>query len=298
MDNNMNDTMNNTPSLQELAQAFATLQAQFTGAQQHISNLQNELSATQNELGATKNELGATKNALIATQGQTLTAKPKPPEAFKGKDSIKSWATHMSNYLGNSPPDQALWIAISYLQGPAHEWWIVFRETDEGAQIRTWESLRTALIARFDTLNKEKIARDKLAKWKQLKDVATFNDDFQRIILDIPNISVEEQIDRYTRGLKSYIWKELCTRDYTKLADAMKDAERVESAHGRIRSTSIAVRTRSYTAAAMPEPMDLGNIRLKKLTAEERQVFMKQGRCLRCRGKAHMAKNCPEGQRS
>ncbi len=48
---------------------------------------------------------------------------------------------------------------------------------------------------------------DKLAKWKHLKDVATFNDDFQRIILDIPNIREDEQIDRYTRSLKSHTGK-------------------------------------------------------------------------------------------
>lgn len=39
------------------------------------------------------------------------------------------------------------------------------------------------------------------------KDVATFNDDFLKIILDIPNISMEEQLDRYSRGLKPHIWK-------------------------------------------------------------------------------------------
>ncbi len=54
-------------------------------------------------------------------------------------------------------------------------------------------------------MNKEKVARDKLAKWKRLTHVATFNDDFEKIILGIRNISIEERIDRYTRGLKSYI---------------------------------------------------------------------------------------------
>ncbi len=68
--------------------------------------------------------------------------------------------------------------------------------------------------------------------------MATFNDDFQKIILDIPNISIEEQIDRYTRGLKSYIWKELCANEYKKLADAMRDTERVESAHRQLKPPS------------------------------------------------------------
>ncbi len=82
--------------------------------------------------------------------------------------------------------------------------------------ITNWTPLKEALTSRFETLNKEKIARDKLAKWKQLKDVSTFNDDFQSIILYIPNISIEEQIARCTRGLKHYIWKELCTNEYEK----------------------------------------------------------------------------------
>ncbi len=69
--------------------------------------------------------------------------------------------------------------------------------------IASWTKLKYALINKSETLNKEKFARDKLAKWKQLKDVATFKDDFQKIILDILNMSIEEQIDRCTFGLKS-----------------------------------------------------------------------------------------------
>ena len=77
----------------------------------------------------------------------------------------------------------------------------------------TWPKLQEALIARFETLNKIKIARDKLAGWKQIKDVSSFNEDFQKILLDIPTITIEEQLDRYARGLKTYIWKELCTKE-------------------------------------------------------------------------------------
>ena len=99
----------------------------------------------------------------------------------------------MSNYLQNVHEFQALTIAVSYLAEGAHEWWIFFKETEEGRTIQGWSSLKDALFGRFDTLNKEKVARDKLVKWKQLKDVASFNDDFQEILLDIPNISTEEQ---------------------------------------------------------------------------------------------------------
>ena len=182
------------------------------------------------------------------------------------------------------------------MEGSAHEWWIVFRETEQGKTIQTWSQLQPALIKRFDTLNKVKIARDKLAKWKQIKDVPSFNDDFQRIVLDIPNISVEEQIDRYTRGLKPYIWKELCTREYTSLNDAMRDAERVESAHRRLGTkpkSETPVPTKSDKG---PTPMDIGTVTLKKLTTAERAQCRKEGRCFRCRQKGHKASDCPKGR--
>ena len=77
-------------------------------------------------------------------------------------------------------------------------------------------------------LRKTKIARDNLARWKQIKDVFSFNEEFLRILLDIPNISEGEKIDRYTRALKPSVSKEWCTTDYGELSKAMTDAKRIE----------------------------------------------------------------------
>ena len=44
---------------------------------------------------------------------------------------------------------------------------------------------------------------------RQVKDLNNFNYHYQRIVLDIPNIRIDEQIDRYIRGLKPYMWREL-----------------------------------------------------------------------------------------
>lgn len=272
-------------TLENLFQAYQQLQQNFNNAQNEIANLRTELQGTQHQVGRTQ-------TASFPNQEP----KCKRPESYKGKGSIASWITHVTNYVDNSHPGQALKVAVSYLEGPAHEWWIAFQETEEGRNIQTWDELKPALTKRFDTLNKAKIARDKLSKWKQIKDVPSFNDDFQRIILDIPNISVEEQIDRYTRGLKPYIWKELCTREYETLNDAMRDAERVESAHKRLGNAprqEIPARIRKFNE---PTPMDIGNIQLKKLSQAERDQCRKEGRCFRCRQKGHMANNCPKAQ--
>lgn len=154
-------------------------------------------------------------------------------------------------------------MAVSYLHGLAHEWWLGYKETEERRQVNTWTLLQYALIRRFETLNKSKIARDKLARWKQIKGVPTYSEDFQRILLDIHTITMEEQLDRYARGLKSYIWKELCTKEYTSLGELMRDAERVEMAHrrfGRVAPKLGNSERPGPSKTSEPVPMDIGNL--------------------------------------
>ena len=103
--------------------------------------------------------------------------------------------------------------------------------TEAGKNINTWQGLEETFFKRFQLLNRIKMARDKLSKWKQIKYVSFFNKEFLRILLEIPNISEEEKIDRYFRALKPYVWKEMCTKDYNELSKAMADAERLEEAH-------------------------------------------------------------------
>lgn len=284
---------NATPTIEQLAHAYNNLQNQLNTSQQQLAGITTELNNT-------RNELAATKEALSSHSGSsTSMIRPKKPEPFNGRGSIRSWITHVSNYVGNGNSAQALTVAVSYLSGSAHEWWLVYKETEEGKQVGNWNQLQQALIRRFETLNKSKIARDKLARWKQVKDVSSFNEDFQRILLDIPSITVEEQLDRYTRGLKSYIWKELCTNEYTSLSELMKDAERVEMAHRRLgkNSTRFIPSEKPRTPRPIdPIPMDIGNITLKKLSQAERDKCRKEGRCFRCREKGHMANKCPKGQ--
>ena len=298
-------------SMESLAQAVNDLQMQLNEARVQITNQRDELNVAAQKVVTLEQELAAAQTGIHPT-GLNAPKKNKP-SSFNGKGSVSSWSVQMSNYLGGQNDIHSMNIALSYLTGNAHEWWIVFSKTPEGVGIQSWEELKQALIYRFDTLNKEKIARDKLARWKQVKDVATFNEDFNKILLDIPDIGMNDQIDRYSRGLKSYIWKALCTKEYTTLSDLMRDAERVESAY---RGQSSGQTTRSSVGKSGsgngrnegPVPMEIGNIGvnpprnanigLKKLDKEERERCMREGLCLRCREKGHMAKDCPKGRRN
>ena len=101
--------------------------------------------------------------------------------------------------------------------------------------------------------------------------------------------------DRYTRGSKPYIWRKMCTKDYENLSDAMRDLERVEAgAHRRLKN--IAPAKRSSIVDRGRAPMDIGKLELKKFTLVEMEKCIKEGRCLRCREKRHLAHNFPKGR--
>jgi hypothetical protein len=97
--------------------------------------------------------------------------------------------------------------------------------------------------------------------------------DFLKIILDIPHIGIDEQIDRYARGLKPYIWSELCTTDYTDLETLMKDAERIESAKGnRFKPNQPTSAPGTFRSGPLPMELNATTATITKLTPEERNA--------------------------
>jgi Retrotransposon gag protein/Zinc knuckle len=200
----------------------------------------------------------------------------------------------MTSYSHGLSDQQAFSIATTYLTADAHDWFIANETsaTAAGHPMTSSVALTEALAKRFSPLNKVKFARDKLSRWRQLRDIPPYNTDFLKIILDIPQIGLDEQIDRYARGLKSYIWSELCTTDYNSLEALMRVAERVESAKGNRFNPS-----QQNNGPFRPGPVDMelnATVAVQKLTPEEREKCMKEGLCLRCREKGHMARECPK----
>ena len=85
----------------------------------------------------------------------------------------------MSNYFSSAEEYKTLTIMVSYLFEGAREWRIAFKETEEGRKIHNWQDLKSPPASRFEILNKEKVAWDKLERCKRLKDVLSFNGKFE-----------------------------------------------------------------------------------------------------------------------
>ena len=117
-------------TLEQLAAAYQQIQNQFDIEQAQVAGLHNELTTT-------RNELHLTKNALQSIQASTLMSsdKPRKPEPFNGKRSVRSWITHFNIYIENEQNPHSMNVAVCYLQGSAHEWWLGYKETEDGTQI-------------------------------------------------------------------------------------------------------------------------------------------------------------------
>ena len=113
----------------------------------------------------------------------------------------------------NRERSKVVTIFVSYLAEGAHEKQNVFKETEGGRAIQGWNEFKNKIFGRVDVLNYKTVSRVKLAKMEATEGICFFQWLLPEISLYIPKISIEEQIDRQTRGMESYIQKELCKKN-------------------------------------------------------------------------------------
>lgn len=82
----------------------------------------------------------------------------------------------MENCVTDTDQSTAFNIALSYHSKNAPEWYIMCQISEEGRKIERWKRLREEFIQSVETRNRHEIAGDKVGRWDQVKDVATFND--------------------------------------------------------------------------------------------------------------------------
>ena len=87
---------------------------------------------TENQNSPTLQEELHTRTAAYA-----LTLKLKKPEQFKRKGKITSWVVYIDKYMRKTPSDQAFLMAVSFLEGSAHEMWILYSFTEDIRNIKT-----------------------------------------------------------------------------------------------------------------------------------------------------------------
>jgi chemotaxis protein histidine kinase CheA len=271
-----------------LAQQVQSLQQLLQAGQEQGERMQTQLQdaqATAQQASQTAREANARAQAAQAlAQGQAAQAmaqghqaemaapqpslavanslKPKSPEEFdpaKKKD-VDTWLFQVDVYYQLHPQLSDLVKIIdcsSYFRGAAQTWWRHLASSRDVSTM-TWAEFRAAIQTRWQLVNTVRTARDRIANIRQLTSVQDFTQRFLDLKVQIPAMTEEEAIDKYVRGLKPGI-----RRDLEQLMAREGDRTLEELIRYADRTDSIDFQARRYRPAG-PTPMELGALEDKE----------------------------------
>jgi hypothetical protein len=264
--------------------------------------------------------------AALASQQRTVGIKPATPKSYSGDKGgdpeVWLFQYEQCARFYNLTDAQKVDHAATYLEGAAATWWrsVALASDRSGASRPTWNSFKAQLITLFKPVNASKVARDQLAELKQTEAVFRYNTDFNRLVLEAGNVSPDEQLHRYIRGLKPKIRVEVELADPQTVHAAMEKAQRIDTItwYARTEYNSSYKSTPTF-ASNTHVPMDLSALRVDPeqvtntvnvmnnnnkfrspnreryappMSKEEYERCRREGLCLKCKKSGHTARFC------
>src|SRR4051812_5150379 len=199
--------------------------------------------------------------------GNTIKAAKPPMYSGDIGTDVEAWLFQVGQYayVANIPEAHRTKWAATYLIGKAATWWRgqVVQHGVANVDGITWDQFHKGMIAMFKPVNAKKIARDKLAALHQIHSVAKYNFEITQLFLEIGDVSDNEKLDKYVRGLKDKIRLEVELAEPTTLKAAMTKAQRVDGItyHTRMVQTGDYATSNTYSAPTSGSvPMELGMV--------------------------------------
>jgi hypothetical protein len=306
--------------------------------------MQNELQLAQQQLYDTQQQ-----NAYLEYQARSRYQNPPDapssmtatafinavgkPDKFTGdfKSNPATWIDTMRDYMHLTGMAVHLHsaFAVSYLSGPAREWYSSFSQENR-IKASNFETLAEMILARYRPVDAARTARIKLTSLRQTTSVDAYNTLFIQTIQLITNMSFDDQLHHYRNGLKPQILEKVILMEFSSLNEVMNAAARLDHLMYAMKRTSNDYSNANRYGIGMygngnrngtnaSTPMEVNNVnagmftdsqmehdgdisvnavRFQKLTPAERQQLMKEGRCFRCRERGHMSNACPKNNGS
>ena len=261
------------PTPDQLRTYVAQLNQQNVQLQQQVATQQNDLHLAQQQLAAAQVQAAAQAQAAQAQAAAAPTVvvklKPRQPEAFSGTDrrlDVETWLFQVESYMGVVQPSatdpEKIAFAGLQLKEAALTWW---RALSADNQLpTTWASFKHLMHKQFLPVNNVRLARDRLAHLKQHTSVRDYAFRLRLTLLEIPGIAEDEKLDRFIRGLKPHVRREVELKNPQDLETAIAQAEIIDMNVYRLTGSRFnpgPPPRRSYAAVASgPVPMDLDSM--------------------------------------
>jgi hypothetical protein len=258
----------------QLSSAVQQLQEQLVVNQQAQQMLQSELLSSNQQLAATQQQLSDQHRLLeqasrVRGQFPSSLKLPKPAtfSGHKRDPTPQNWVHCMENYLLANNVDlsgvSSVQLAAGYLVDSALTWYrLHLAEVDRGTTLpyADWHSFKEALLKKFVVVAPETLARTKLYTIKQTTSVRAYATEYNLCMLDIPDMTEKDRVDRFLRGLKADIRVLVELQKPPTLVEAVELATQIDSIMWQSRKGSFRnplPHTRPQSASG-PMPMELG----------------------------------------
>lgn len=196
----------------QLEQELAATKAEVATANRDADIARAASAETRRELGEVRLQLETAGNQNRAATGETteqlkaaneLAKLLSKPSQFTGSGSYVEWRTEVETYLQalQLPDSVQVTVAVGLLKGPALTWWK--QHLTQKPKPISWDEMVTALNERFDHLNPELQARQKLQTLKQGNmSVHAYIKEFEGCIAHIPDLTEKDKVFRFLWGMR------------------------------------------------------------------------------------------------
>ena len=165
---------------------------------------------------------------------------PAKPNKFDGTTgSVEQWIFEVELFFNAGRQDDhtaRINFAASMLNGSASQWWRYVVESNE--PIATWTEFRSELINQFKGIDSQKDASNRLVYCQQRHSVTGYFKEFTMLTLSIPGMTEEEKLDRFVRGLRPHLQREVLLREPHTLQEACHIAYKLETVLSQIRGSN------------------------------------------------------------
>ena len=194
----------------------------------------------QAKIGELEASLATVTGALqqLSTQ-QAVHSAPKPPkppmpEKYEGdrrSGAASNWLHQMTLYLtilGLLDTAHAIPQAVSFLIGAARTWWRA--QEASGSPPTTWAAFKASFLEAFQTIDAERVARDRMENLRQRTSVTDYANQFSGLLLEVPEMHPADAVYRFVKGLKPQIRLHVELQRPTTVNDAIRLAQAADSA--------------------------------------------------------------------
>ncbi|GAB5489763.1 MAG: hypothetical protein Pars2KO_33330 [Parasphingorhabdus sp.] len=221
--------------------------------------------------------------------------------------TVTDWQLAMTRHLRNMGVDEGVWLNVMSMNvtGAAAQWLSVQElrmANSQRAPFRDWQQFLQELRTLFEPTVAADDARRELKRIRQTTSVRDFVTRFRKLVLRVPDMSLDDQYLIFVDGLKEAIRLPVATAANRDIEQAIILAERIDSLKPTASTPSTPKFWRKKKGSGKPR-QNLNAIDHRQKYGGGKRYHQKpnqgkshgfQGKCYLCDQSGHGFRNCPK----